>query len=122
MADFYTEMQTEASELLVEFAQGTIAYVQMTPQAGATPDEPLPSVAVSTALAGAVARGVQYKYVMRGLAVASDLQVVLAGDALSVSPSIGDFVDIDSVRYKIMQIVSNPAAGIVVTYTLIVRK
>ncbi len=122
MSDVYSELQSIASQLFTEFKQGTIAYVRSTPQAGATPDAPLPSILVSSALGGATARGVQSKYVIRGLAVASDLQVSFAGNALASEPKIDDFIDIDTERYKIVAIERKPAAGTPVAYTLIVRK
>lgn len=121
MTTLYDDMQEIASQLLTKFQQGAIAYVRMTPVAGATPDAPAASTAASTVV-NAVVRGVQYKFVQRGMAVATDLQVTIAGDALASEPSMLDFVDIDGVRHKIVQIVRRPAAGTVVVWTLIVRK
>lgn len=122
MTVFYDDMRGIASDLLSKFSQGVIAHVRMAVVSGVTPDAPSASVATVTTLAGAVARGVQYKYVTRGLAVATDLQVTFAGDALATPPTIHDFIEVDGVRLKIVQIVPKPAAGTPVVYTLICRK
>lgn len=121
MPDFYDELQGITSALFTQFDQRTVSYVRMISQPGATPDEPLPSIPTLIPIA-ATARGVQYKYVARGLAVASDLQVSFAGSMLDVEPSITDFVDIGDTRCKIVEIVRIPAAGVPLAYTLIVRR
>ncbi|QWY83164.1 head-to-tail joining protein [Rhizobium phage RHph_X2_24] len=116
---FYDEMQTVASELLNEFKQGAIKYVQIVPGAGPI-DEPGPSTEVVTDV-DAVARGVSFKYVQSGLALASDLTVTIAYNA-AVTPNMRDFIEIDGVRYKIIQDISTPAAGTRVVWKFIVRK
>lgn len=156
MSEFYDGIREIASELLTEFKQGTIAYVKSTLGTGGTPDNPALPTLTSYPI-NAVARGVQYKYVMRGLALASDLQVTFAyvygetlaegdqdlwdalgeaiQDSLAEQITVGGetageavipvamegFIDVNSVRYKIMQVIPKPAAE-PVAYTLIIRR
>lgn len=116
---FYDDMQLVASDVLGEFKQGSVSYVAMTPQPGSTPDDPLPPVESSTSV-NATVRPVSTKYVDGTHIVQSDKQVTFAGDA--ATPSISGFVDIDGSRYKIVEILPVPAAGTVISYTLIVRR
>jgi len=117
----YDEMQKVAQEILSdpEFKQSVIQHVQITPGVGPV-DNPGPSSEVVTAL-DATARGVSFKYVASGLAVAGDLQVTAAVKA-GITPKQSDFIDIDGVRYKIMQILFRPAAGVKVAWTFIVQR
>lgn len=116
----YDEMQQVATELLTDFNQATISLVTVTPGNGPA-HNPGPSAEVVTALKGAVARGVKFKYVQRGLAVASDLQVTHYVHP-TVTPAMNGFVDINGQRLKIVHIEVKPASGTPVAYTLIVRK
>lgn len=118
----YDEMQGIAREILSDpdFNQGVIQLVKVTPGAGPV-DEPGPSVEVVHTLEGAVARGVQFKYVQKGLAAASDEQVTH-----SIVPGVPigqpeDFILIDQRRLKIVQRVLKPSAGTPVVATYIVR-
>lgn len=115
----YDEMQSVARELLAEFKQGVVSYVKMTPGNGPV-DNPGPAVPTSYPINSAV-QGVQIKYVNQQLAVASDLQVIAPFDPAYV-PELTGFVDVDGVRYKIVNIVKKPAAGTVVVYVLIIRR
>lgn len=117
---FYEEMQGIATGLLTEFKQGVIQIAKITPGSGPK-NNPGPSTETLTTLKGAVARGVKFKYVQSGMAVASDLQVTHAVQD-GVTPAIDGFVYIDGVKYKIVNIVDKPAAGTKVVHTLIVRK
>lgn len=117
---FYDDMQGIANDLFRDFNQGVIAYIQVTPGNGPA-DNPGPSTETPYTLDGATSRGVQFKYVQRDLAVASDLQVSFGYDA-RFEPAANGFVTIDGTRYKIVQIVRKPEAGTVVAWTLIVRK
>ena len=66
-------------------------------------------------------KGVSFKYVTQGLAVASDLEVV-AAVLSSVVPSEKDFIEIANIRYKIVQLINIPAAGTQIVWKFIVRK
>lgn len=116
---FYDEMQNVASEVLKEFKQGAIKYVQIVPGNGPI-DEPGPSTTVEVDV-DAVAKGVSFKYVRDGLALATDLTVTIAYNA-SITPNMRDFISIDGVRYKIVEDISVPAAGSRVVWKFIVRK
>lgn len=124
---FYDEMQDVAADVLKEFKQGVIKYIDIEPGSGPV-DDPGEPVEKSYTLDGA-ARGVKYKYVQGGLAVASDLQVTSSVKAtdennlqVSLNPKLNGFVEIDDVRYKIVQVLPKPAAGTTVAFTLIIRK
>lgn len=118
----YDEMQNLARDILTdpEFKQGKIEYVRIVPGTGPI-DNPGPSTTVVTEMPGGVARGVSFKYVKDGLALSSDLTVILPVTA-GVVPNMKDFIDIDGVRYKIIQDISTPAAGTRVVWKFIVRK
>jgi len=120
--NFYEEMQNVATEILTdpEFKQGTIHYVKLTPGAGPI-DNPGPSTSVATLMPGGVAKGVSFKYVKDGLALSTDLTVILPVPA-GLTSDMKDFIDIDGVRYKIVQDISTPAAGTRVVWKFIVRK
>lgn len=116
---FYDDMQIVASDVLAEFKQGSVSYIAITPQPGSTPDEPLPPTESSTAI-NATVRPVSTKYVDGTHIVQSDKQVTFAAGV--VTPDISGFIDIDGSRFKIVEVLPVPAAGTVVTYTLIVRR
>ena len=116
-----------AASVMKEFKQGTIKYVDVTPGTGDAdePGEP----AENEFTLDATSRGVKYKYVQNGLAVASDLQVTASvkakssnGASVDLHPTQNGFVLIDGVKYKIQEILPKPAAGTTVAFVLIVRK
>lgn len=116
---FYDDMQVVASNVLGGFKQGSVSYVELTPQPGSTPDAPLPPLTATTTL-NATVRPVSTKYVDGTHIIQSDRQVTFAGGV--VEPSMNGSMDIDGVRYKIVEIMPVPAAGTVVSYTVIVRR
>lgn len=116
----YDDLQIVAQDVLSEFKQGVIRYGAVTSGAGAV-DEPGPSSIAWTGLTGAVARGVQTRYVQSGLAVASDMQVTMSVQT-GVIPAQKDFIERDGKRYKIEAVVAKPGAGTPVAYTLIIRR
>lgn len=118
MNDFYQEMQAVATDLIGEFQQGVIEYVAITPGTGPADDPGEPTETVTRI--DAVARGVSFKYVDGTNVVTSDLQTTFAGSA--ATPEMTGFIQVDGVRYKIVQIVRKPAAGTVVAWTVIFRK
>lgn len=116
---FYEDMQTITSEILDEFKQGTINLLKITSGSGPA-DNPGASTSTSYSLK-AVARGVSLKYVKEGLAAATDLEVT-ASIYDGITPTVRDFVEIDSVKYKIVQIMNIPSAGTTIAWKFIVRK
>lgn len=116
----YDDMRVVASEVIGEFAQGTIVYIELQPQEGATPDAPLPPVPVPHPING-VTRPVEFKYVDGTQIVQSDEQFTIA--ALDgVTPSMEGNVTIDGARAEIVGIKRIPAAGDPITFVVIVRR
>lgn len=118
MNDFYSDMQAVAKDVLTEFNQGQISYVVNIPGNGPAdnPGEPTPT---TTPLPFATARGVQFKYVV-GDVLASDLQITIPGGIIVPDPT--GFFTVDGVKHKIVQIKRVPAAGVPVSWIVIVRK
>lgn len=116
---FYDEMQKIASGVLKEFKQGAIIYIDLIPGNG-PPDEPGAATPVSYEL-DAVAKGVSYKFVKDGLALSTDLTVTAAVRS-DLTPNMRGLVEIDGVRYKIVQDISTPAAGTRAVWKWIIRK
>ena len=124
---FYDDMQNVASDVLKEFKQGVIKYVDITPGTGPA-DEPGEPTENEFTLDGA-ARGVKYKYVQNGFAVATDLQITASmkaknssGSEVTLNPNMKGFIIVDDVKHKIVKILPKPAAGTTVAFTFIVRK
>jgi hypothetical protein len=116
---FYDDMQAVARDVIGEFAQGTIIYVELQPQEGGTPDDPLPPVSVEHSI-DAVTRPVEFKYVDGTQIVQSDEQFTMPGGG--VEPTMDGKATIDGRACKIVGIKRIPAAGTVITYTVIVRR
>lgn len=115
----YDELKNVASEVLKDFKQSEISLVQLTPGSGPADDPGIPTTTITEL--DAVARGVSFKYVQNGLAVASDIQVT-AAVLEGVTPSVNDFVRIDGIDHKIIQDISTPAAGTRCVWKFVVRK
>lgn len=116
----YDEMQQIASELLgdPDLGQPGISLVQVVPGNGPA-HNPGPSTRTVTPVNG-VARGVSFKYVTSGLAVASDLQATIPAD--TVVPKVGDKMIVQSRELEITQVIPKPAAGTVAVYTCILKR
>jgi len=115
----YDEMRDLAKEILDEFKQGEIALIKVTPGTGPISD-PGPSTETVIELSGATARGVKTKYVINGLANASDLQVTM--HTKGPMPEQRDHMSVDGIRFKIKEIVALPAAGIPSVYVCILER
>ncbi len=116
---FYNDMQNIASTLLGKFSQGLIEYGTVTNGSGPV-DNPGAAV-IDWKTVKATAKGVSEKYVKMSLAVATDLQVVMAVTP-GIIPDIKDLIRIDNVVCKITSVIPKPAAGIPAAYILIVKK
>lgn len=116
---FYSEMQGIASKLLKEFNQGNINLIKFESVDGNV-DEPIEQIEKVYPLKG-VAKGVSYKYLKEGFNAITDFEVTVAVDN-NITPNINDFLEIDGVKYKIIQDISVPAAGLRVAWKFIVRK
>lgn len=121
----YDDMQGIASDLFTEFKQGVIQYVRVTPGNGPA-DNPGPANETPFTL-DATARGVKFKYVQNGLALATDEQITAAAHSALVADYASGtvmkgFVTVDGNRRKIVQAMQKPSAGTPVAFVLIVRK
>lgn len=119
MTSIYDDIAPVVQEVMGEFKQGSINLIKITPGNGPA-DNPGPSTPVSVPLK-AVANGVSFKYVKQGLAVDTDI-MVSAAPIINQTVSSKDFIEIDSVRYKIVKDLSAPAAGTKLIWKFIVRK
>lgn len=116
----YDEITPAVRDAMALAKQGTIALVSVTPGTGPV-DDPGEPVEISHNL-DAVARGVSFKYVQGGLADASDLQVTFAASLEVPDPKLSDWVTIDGIRHKVVQVLPKPAGGTPLVFTLIVRR
>lgn len=115
----YDDLRPVAAEILSEFKQGTIKLIQVTAGTGAADDPGAPTE--TTTVLDAVVKGAPFKYVRDGFATVSDLMVTAAPlDDVTVTKN--DFIEIDAIRYKIIEDVSAPAAGTRVVWKFLVRK
>lgn len=115
----YDDLQPVASALLAEFKQGTVKLVQVVTGTGAADNPGAPTETTTTL--NATVKGAPYKYVMQGLAVQGDVQVI-AAVVSGITPAKNDFLEIDGVRYKIIQDISAPSAGTRVVWKFLARK
>ena len=118
MADIYENLRQVANTVFGEFKQGTVSYVALTAQAGATPDRPLPPLETPTVI-NATVRAVSTKYVDGSHIVQSDLEVSFPNSGFT--PVLEGMFDIDGSRYKIIELMKRPSAGTPVSFTAIVR-
>lgn len=117
----YDEIRAVASDVMAEFKQGDIRYVSIGVADGAAPDEAATPVETVSAQLNATARSVSTKYVDGTHIVQSDKQVQIPNDGIA-TPNITGKVRIDGVDHKIIEVMPRPAAGIPITWTLIVRR
>ena len=115
----YDDIKAVVADVLPEFKQGVVALIKVT--AGDGPDDNPGAATLVSSNMEATVSGVAFKYVSQGLAVVTDLEVT-AVVLDSISPSEKDFIDIDSVRYKVVQFMPIPNAGVAVIWKFIVRK
>lgn len=116
----YDEMQELSQELFNEFQQGNVSYIQSVAGNGPV-DDPGNPIETKFTLKGATVRGVFFKYVSGGLAVASDLQISHAVDSRFEIDKLSGFYEIDGKKHKIINVIKKPAAGVTVAFTCIVR-
>ena len=120
MVDFYTELQGVAADVLPEFKQGVIQHVGMTPGAGPAHNPGNPTT-VTTTLPGAVARGVEQRYMAQALAVGAEKQVT-SSVVDGIDPNNGDKITIDGTLFRIVEVIKIPAAGTAVVWVFLIRK
>ena len=116
---FYGEMQDVAREVLTEFAQGVVNYVKITKGNGPV-DNPGPPTKTPYPIKG-TASGVWKKYVDKGQAVASDMQIIAPVDS-QYEPDMSGSIEADGETYKIVAIDRKPPLGTAVVFIIIFRK
>jgi hypothetical protein len=122
---FYSDLQKVAAGVFSEFKQGTVAHLRIVPGVGPA-DDPGEPITVETPIAATVSKasGTGRKaqtFVKNGLALVTDL-IVSTGVTEGVTFSMSDMIKIDGASYKIIGIVTSPAAGVSIAYQLIVRR
>lgn len=117
---FYDDMQKVATDLLTEFKQGDIRHIALTPGNGPA-HKPGSPQETPTILPGAVARGVPIKYIDGGLAQTGDL-VVVSSVVKGLVVNQADKIEIDGVRYSVVEVLPIPPAGTPVAFNFIVRR
>lgn len=114
MSDFYDEMADVASELIKEFNQGAIKYIEPGEVTGPSFDpiygEPTPYPVKATV------RGVSQQYIQEGYISASDLQATVS--VFNVAPSISGTLEIDGKEHQIIQVDAIPASGTTVAWRI----
>jgi hypothetical protein len=116
----YNDLQKVATGLLKEFKQGSIELVQFVHSENSTPDNPGKLEEVVTPL-DAVANGERFKFMNTSFINSSDIEVITAV-VEGIIPSVNDFINIDGVKYKVIQFNPLPAAGTACAWKFIVRK
>lgn len=117
MADFYSQMQAVASQLLGRFKQGTIIYNQPGAVSG---DDWNPTIGPDvTHTLDATANGVSEAYVDGTSVLATDKEVTAA--AFGVTPTTSGTLSIDGQTLQIVRVWQVPAAGTPVAWKMIVR-
>lgn len=118
----YDDMRDVVREILSDpdFKQGVISYVVITPGNGPK-NNPGPSTSTPYEYVGAVARGVSFKYVQNGMAIASDTQITAPIDPRFTLDVTGMIIK-DGDAYKVVKVLNNPDVGTPVSHTIIARK
>lgn len=127
MADFYSELQDVASEVLGEFKQGTILLIRSSEAAADvnTPWTPGTTTNASYVL-DAVAEGVKQRFIDGTLVNASERKITcspvakLDGVSVTITPTTKDVISIDGQRHEIKRVDQIPAAGIPVIFEIFV--
>ena len=118
----YDDLRQISSQLHVEFRQGVVQYVPLTVPAGARPDAPGTPVKGTPVSLNSVARPVSTKYVDGTSVLQTDKQLSIPNDGVSPVPTVGHFIRIDGVDHKIEMVMTRPAAGDPISWTVIVRQ
>lgn len=116
----YDDLRPVAAEILSEFKNpAVIKFVKRTSGTGAG-DAPGAYSEVEHTL-DAVSSGVPFKYRRDDFTTGSELMIT-AAPVDGVTPDLKDFIEVDDVRYKILQDISKPATGEPIVWKFIVRK
>ena len=116
---FYDDMQSVATDILGDFNQDGLKYIELVSGNG-PPDNPgAPTEIVHTIIAG-VAKGVEEKYVDGSQIVTSDGQITCAVG--SFAPKAKDFVIVGGKRHKVEMATQIPPTGTPVALVMIYKR
>lgn len=125
MPDIYSTLQGVAAGLLKPaaqggFGQGTIRHIALSPGMGPA-NRPGKPTETPTTFPGGTATGVPKSYITAGLALQGDL-LVTAPVVAGLVVAMADQIEVDGVRYRVVQIEPVPPAGTPVVFKYVVRK
>jgi hypothetical protein len=116
----YDDFQIIAKELLTEFHQDRLQYIEMIPATGGTPDNPGTPTTKTYDIPDGVARGVEYKYIDGSQVVGTEGQITCAvGEFV---PKIGNFVSVNGDTHKIVKATAIPPTGTPVVYVMVYER
>ena len=114
---FYTRLQSTATKLLSEYAQGTITHIRDGEPSGPSYD-PTPGVPVSTPVDASV-KGASSKYIQDGFISAQDLQMTCS--VFGFDPVQSDRFSIDGRELQVIMVEPIPAAGTTVAWRVFLK-
>lgn len=114
---FYADMQGVATELLGEFKQGVVEYIEPG-EGGGDPWNPEPGEDTPYPVDAAV-KGVSQEYIDGTYVLATDLEAIMS--VFDVEPSNKGRLSVDGKELQIVKVMKIPAAGTTVAWRLIVR-
>ena len=114
---FYTRLQSTATKLLSEYAQGSISHIRDGEPTGPSYD-PTPGVPVSTPVDASV-KGASSKYIQDGFISAQDLQMFCS--VFGFTPTQSDRFSIDGRELQVIMVEPIPAAGTTVAWRVFLK-
>ena len=117
----YDDMRKVAAQVMPEFKQGDIRYVSTTRDPSARPDRPGAATDTPSEPLNATASPVSTKYLAGTSIVETDIQVTIPNDG-KATPDMNGKMRIDGTDYQIIAVMSRPAAGDPISWTVVVRR
>jgi hypothetical protein len=114
---FYTRLQSTATKLLSEYAQGSISHIRDGEPTGPSYD-PTPGQAVATPVTASV-KGASARYVQDGFISAQDLELVCS--VFGFDPVQSDRFSIDGRELQVIMVEPIPAAGTTVAWRVFLK-
>ena len=114
---FYTRLQSTATKLLSEYAQGTIAHIRDGEPTGPSYD-PTPGVPVVTPVTATI-KGMSARYVQDGFISMQDLELFCS--VFGFDPVQSDRFSIDGRELQVIMVEPIPAAGTTVAWRVFLK-
>ena len=114
---FYTRLQSTATKLLSEYAQGSISHIRDGEPTGPSYD-PTPGQAVVTPVTASV-KGASARYVQDGFISAQDLELICS--VFGFDPVQSDRFSIDGRELQVIMVEPKPAAGTTVAWRVFLK-